>query len=112
MRSVNTQIKAITPTPPADPQTAATASDLTPIATWMDAVLPLATQEETALNAAADSGPIKAEFTSLVNTFQGADTAAKGGDPTAFKSEWANFRAAQNAFFATATGANMPNCAK
>ncbi len=108
----NTQINAITPTPPADPQTVSSASDLAPVAAWMDAVLPAAMQEQTALNAAADSAPIKGAFADVVTTFQGADTAAKGSDPNAFKTEWANFKAAQNAFFGAATGANMPNCAK
>ena len=108
----NTQINAIMPTPPADPSTITDASSLPAIATWLDAAVPVALQEQTALNAAADSGPITSSFTDVITTFQGSDTAAKGTDANAFKAEWANFVAAQNAFHAAAMGANMPNCAK
>jgi hypothetical protein len=108
----NTQLNAITPTPPADPQTVSSASDLQPVATWLDKAVPVAIQEQTALNGAADSGPIKSQFGAVIATLQSADAEARGGDPTLFKSAWSNFLAAQNSFQAAATGANMPNCAK
>ena len=109
--SYNTQINAVTPTPAGDPSTA-DASALPSIAAWIDAVTPVAKQEQSALAAASDGAPVTKPFDDVITTLAGADPAAKSGDAASFKSAWANFLAAQNAFHAAATGANMPNCAK
>ena len=109
--SYNTQINAVTPTPSGDPSTAA-AADLPTISKWIDGVTPLAAQEQTALASASDGATVSTPFNQVVSTLVSAGTAATAGDATAFKSAWANFLAAQNAFHAAANGANMPNCAK
>ena len=109
--SYNTQINGVTPTPAGDPSSADAAA-LPLIAKWIDGVTPLAQQEQTALAAASDGAPLTKPFGDVITTLAGADTAAKAGDATAFKSEWANFLTAQGAFHTAATSANMPNCAK
>ncbi len=107
----NTQINAVRPTPAADPSTANAAS-LPSIAMWIDPVLIMAMQEQQALGAAPDAGSLNASFADVITSFHQAGIAAKGTDAAAFRTAWASFVAAQQAFFAAATAGNFPNCAK
>ena len=107
----NTSINAVRPTPAADPATADAAS-LPAIAQWIDAVLPMAMQEQQTLSVAPDAGSLNATFADVITTFRAAGIAAKGTDAAAFQTEWAKFVAAQKAFHDAATAGNFPDCAK
>jgi hypothetical protein len=88
------------------------AAALPALATYLDQVVPLALQEQTALNAASDAAPIKSLFGDVLTTLQATDAAAKGTDVAGFTSAYATFTTANTKFHDAATMANLPNCAK
>ncbi|MBJ7608062.1 MAG: hypothetical protein JF887_01340 [Candidatus Dormibacteraeota bacterium] len=106
----NTNINAIPA--PLNPAAPADATALPAIASWLDMVLVAARQEQAALKAASDAAPVNASFGDVITTLAGADSAAKVGDVSAYKAEFANFSTANTAFHTVAGQSNLPNCAK
>lgn len=108
--NANTKINAIVA--PGNPATVTDAGQLPGFAAYIDQVTPLATQEQTDLAASPDGASVTATFGEVITNFALLDTAAKGTDVAAFQAESTKFTAANDAFHAAATAANMPDCAK